>query len=55
VPADVLSLQALNRALLARQLLLCRAPLPDAGAVRRRSGSGPPVAMSPCGMLGQLL
>jgi hypothetical protein len=32
VPADVLSLQALNRALLARQLLLSRAPLPDAGA-----------------------
>ena len=32
MPADMLSLQALNRALLARQLLLSRAPLPDAGA-----------------------
>ena len=32
MPADVLSLRALNRALLARQLLLGRAPLPDAGA-----------------------
>jgi Winged helix DNA-binding domain len=32
VPADVLSLQALNRALLARQLLLSRAPRPAAGA-----------------------
>jgi hypothetical protein len=32
VPADVLSLRALNRALLARQLLLSRAPRPATGA-----------------------